>query len=85
MLVIVQKMHRSSQIVLLWRERALIIVRFVKSHPSPGLAAGAFSLLAVGTTDEWLRENCDFREEGLMSRKCVCVALVAIFAQVIFG
>ena len=31
----------------LWRERAPIIVRSVKSQPSLGLAAGAFFLLAV--------------------------------------
>jgi hypothetical protein len=44
---VVQKMHRFSKIALLWRETARIIVRSVKSQPSPGLAAGAFSLLAV--------------------------------------
>jgi hypothetical protein len=47
MLSLSKKLHRFSEIALLWRERATIIVRSVKSQPSPGLAAGAFFLLAV--------------------------------------
>src|SRR5215831_16745072 len=37
----------------LWRERAPIIVRSVKSQPSLGLAAGAFFLLAVVGVGTW--------------------------------
>jgi hypothetical protein len=46
--------HRISEIARFWSERASITVRFVtvtpvthESQPRPGLAAGAFSLLAV--------------------------------------
>jgi acid stress chaperone HdeB len=34
----------------------------------------------IGTTDGSLCENCDACEQGLMPPKCVCVALVSIFA-----
>ena len=37
----------------LWRKQAPTIVRSVKSQPSPGLAAGAFFLLAVVGVGTW--------------------------------
>jgi hypothetical protein len=75
--------HQISEIELLWREWACLTVRLVTvtavtrlSQPSPGLAAGAFSLWAVVLAALKLRQSSAAvatRREGHRSPRCPAI------------